>query len=293
MNVVNKCRILFNILKNNAFVKRKMNIYDTRKTLDMIKNKKKSICRFGDGEFDMILAKGSSSQPVNRDLMDKMKEILKDSKNNPNCLVCIPYSFKSVRHLTFKSKKFWSIYLAQRYSVLKKYLNSIYQYGDSQVTRLYINRKNKQDSIEYFKCWKEIFNNKDVLIVEGELSRFGVGNDLLEGAKSVRRILCPSKNAFNKYEEIYNAVIQQENVDLVLFLLGPTATVLAYELSNNNVGQFIDIGNMDMEYEWLKQRVRKPVAVKGKYTYEVSGGEDVVQENDSKYLNSIILHIKG
>ena len=43
-----------------------------------------------------------------------------------------------------------------------------------------------------------MWNNIDVLIVEGEHTRFGVGNDLLAIAKGVERIICPDKNAFNK-----------------------------------------------------------------------------------------------
>lgn len=45
-------------------------------------------------------------------------------------------------------------------------------------------------------------------MIEGEKSRLGVGNDLFEGAKSIRRILGPAQNAFDKYEELYNLAIK-------------------------------------------------------------------------------------
>ena len=40
--------------------------------------------------------------------------------------------------------------------------------------------------------------DRDVIICEGEKTRMGVGNDLLDNCKSIKRIICPSENAFDK-----------------------------------------------------------------------------------------------
>ena len=40
-----------------------------------------------------------------------------------------------------------------------------------------------------FDKLKLIWKNRDVVLIEGVYTRFGVGNDLLSGAKSVTRIL--------------------------------------------------------------------------------------------------------
>ena len=64
---------------------------------------------------------------------------------------------------------------------------------------------NKEKAKKRIQNIKEMWNNIDVLIVEGEHTRFGVGNDLLANAKSVERIICPDKNAFNKYDNIFKS----------------------------------------------------------------------------------------
>ena len=40
-----------------------------------------------------------------------------------------------------------------------------------------------------FKLLKRIWDGKDIVIVEGEKTKLGMGNDLLSNAKSIRRII--------------------------------------------------------------------------------------------------------
>ena len=51
---------------------------------------------------------------------------------------------------------------------------------------------------------KKIWDERDVLIIEGYFTRCGIGNDLFNNSKSIKRILCPPKNAFLVYEKIIN-----------------------------------------------------------------------------------------
>ena len=44
------------------------------------------------------------------------------------------------------------------------------------------------------------------MLIEGYFSRNGIGNDLFNNAKSIKRILCPPKNAFFVYDKIINEV---------------------------------------------------------------------------------------
>ncbi len=43
---------------------------------------------------------------------------------------------------------------------------------------------------------------KRYFIIEGEKSRLGIGNDLFNNSKSIKRIICPIINAFNAYDKI-------------------------------------------------------------------------------------------
>lgn len=269
---------------------RKIKIFDTKQTLDKIYNEKKSISRFGDGEFNLILNENISFQNADEKIKEYLKNILSDYKNNKNCLIAIPYTFHSIFKVNIKSMFFWIKYYAINRKNILPYLNKNYFYYDSQITRIYINRKKKSESIEYFNLWKKIWNFKNLLIVEGTLSRFGVGNDLLSNCKSIKRILCPPKNAFDCYDKIKTAILNQKEIDLIILVLGPTATVLAYDISQLGI-QVLDCGNMDMEYEWMKINAKNRTLIKEKFTVEVDGGMNVLDCSDKEYLAQIILRI--
>lgn len=70
-----------------------------------------------------------------------------------------------------------------------------------------------------------------------------------------------------------------------------TATVLAYDLAKNGY-QAIDIGHIDIEYEWMLMGATEKIPVPGKFTNESQGGHDVVQCLDPGYLSQIITRIK-
>ena len=61
-------------------------------------------------------------------------------------------------------------------------------------------------------------------------SRLGVGNDLFENTLEIKRIICPSKNAFQHYDEIIASAKLYNQEYLVLITLGQTATILAFNL---------------------------------------------------------------
>ena len=160
------------------------------------------------------------------------------------------------------------------------------------MTRFYVGYKDKEKSEERISNIRRIWDKRDVVIVEGELSRVGVGNDLLYNTNSIKRIIGPSKNAFSKYKEILEAICKNVTEDeLILLALGPTATVLASELSKIGY-QAIDIGHVDIEYEWYKSKAKMKIGVKGK---SVNEADDKSQETyditDKNYLNSIICKI--
>ena len=52
--------------------------------------------------------------------------------------------------------------------------------------------KDKSKVPQYIKKLKKIWEQKDVVIIQGETSRLGVYNDLFDNIKSIERILCPS-----------------------------------------------------------------------------------------------------
>ena len=132
---------------------------------------------------------------------------------------------------------------------------------------------------------------RDVLIIEGEKTRVGIGNDLLNNTNSIKRIICPAINAFNVYDKILASALQFNKNILILIALGPTATVLAYDLYKSNY-QVIDLGHVDIEYELFLRKANHSIKIPTKYVSEAIGGtENISNITDINYYKQIVCKI--
>lgn len=278
-------QVIFKISNNILKKVYKFKILNRYETINLIKKNKLSVARFGDGELFIINNTEIGFQEKNIELSKRLKEILKS--NDKDILICIPSMLNDTNWCTKKCKKYWDNHLQDSRIWWFKYINKNRTYGDTQITRPYIDLKDKKESENLFNNLKEIWDNRDVVIIEGEQTRLGVGNDLFNNIKSKKRIICPAKNAFNKYNYILDEVKTISKDKLILIALGPTATVLAYDL--NKLGyQAIDVGHIDIEYEWFLQKVTEKVKLKNKYVNEGTGDINISNENDTSYNKEII-----
>jgi glycosyltransferase family protein len=261
-------------------------VLSIEETIDKLVTEKISICRFGDGEFLYIIDfLNLPFQKQNQVLRNKMIEIL--NSDNPKILVGLPIGYHSLNNLKKESKKTWQSQVAWIYPRLRKYLPSEKVFYNASMTRLYMEYEDSTKSGYYFEKIMKIWEGREIVLLEGEKSRLGVGNNLFEKAKSVERILAPAHDAFDKYEELLNEALKQPKYKLVLIAMGPTAKPLAYELALNGY-QAVDIGNIDVEYEWYLRGATSKVKLVGKYTSEAIGGRIVENIIDSKYESQII-----
>ncbi len=105
--------------------------------------------------------------------------------------------------------------------------------------------------------------------------------------------MCPHKNAFDKYDRILSMVEKSVLKDeLALISLGPTATVLAYDLARCGI-QALDIGQIDNEYEWYLRKASQRIEILGKGVAELSECHEPESVfNDCDYENQIIARIR-
>ena len=284
-----KDKIIIFYNKNITDKQKKPIVKDTDETLDKIIKDKCSVSRFGDGEFSLIYGESLKFQPKNDELSRRLKDVLKS--NEENHIVCIPNVFEGMEWATDKAKKYWIKYLNLNRGKIYKMLDKNKEYYDTQVTRLYIDLKDKEKVRNRFEKIKLLWKDRKIVIVEGEKSRLGVGNDLFDSAISIERIICPSVNAYLMYEEIFKEITKQDKSKLILIALGPTATVLAYDLSKAGY-QAIDIGHIDIEYEWFLQGVINKCPVKNKYIGEIDNGDKVEDLINTIYEGKIKKQIR-
>lgn len=251
-----------------------------------------SICRFGDTEFEAIFLRNRSAyQNESEELARRLKEILVNRESN--IITCIADNYGDLSRYTERSAMGIRGYM--RPDVRKDHMSVIDLgkiYYDAYVSRPYIQYQDLAYAKRLFGLWKQVWKDRKVVVVEGRFTKSGFDNDLFADAANVERLLCPTENAWDCYEEIYNAVLQKITKDkLVLIVLGPTATVLAYDLALIGY-QAIDMGQLDNEYEWYMRRATRQIPIKNKYVYESGEAGRITEDTyDPKFDKQVICKI--
>lgn len=258
-------------------------------TIDFISIPGNSMVRFGDGEIDLINGVDIKGyQKANSVLAKRLEEIA--LLNEKKMLICFPDSLVNLEDKKKNTKKHWVYSFKTHYIIYSSLCRKDYNYGNSFVSRPYIIYKDIRNADGYFLKLINIFKDKDIVIIEGEYSRSGVGNNLFSKAKSVKRVICPASNAFDKYEEILSATNNIAIDTLILVALGPTAKPLCVDLFKKGYW-VLDIGHIDSEYEWFLRKSSKKVVIGDKHTAEYND-ENISNCTDKDYLESIVISIK-
>lgn len=266
----------------------KVKIKSLVETIDDILIHKKSISRFGDGELRSMLNKGNDVyQPQSPELSKRLKEVL--SSDLDNLIIALPGPLCSVKIEILDSKFFWIRLINLYGNLISEYVDPKRVYGNQGISRFYLGLKDKRLSVQILEKLKKIWDEREILIVEGEFSRMGVGNDLFENAAGLSRLLCPAEDAFAKYDEILDASKKYGKDKLILIALGPTAAILSYDLARSGYWA-IDIGHIDVEYMWMLSKTQTKTKIKGRYVVEVKGERDfeIPEAHREQYYNSII-----
>ena len=252
-----------------------------------IVEEKCSLIRFGDGEFNIMSgAAGIVFQKRDKRLGERLKEVLQSEQEN--LLIAIANNYGKLDVYCEATADGIRTYMtddvrAYHASVLKE--GRVYY--DAYMFKSYFPYKNREYTWKRVGRIKSIWDNRDVTLIEGEKTRTGAGNDLLDNAHSIKRILGPTQNAFERYDELLEmakAKIKKE--DLILLALGPAGKVLGYDLVNAGY-QVVDVGQIDMDYEWYRIGIGRKVHISNKYVSQMPPAW-VGELDDENYLQQII-----
>lgn len=262
-------------------------------TLQYIVDHKSSICRYGDGEFNIALGVDIGFQHLKNDMSERMNQVLQSDEEN--IMIAIPSIFGNLSMFSAFSEPWWREYRLQKLPKLKKLLKSDRIYFNSLCTRFTSDyREDQADKL--IPIYRQIWDNRDVYIVEGEQTRIGVGNDLLDNAANIYRILAPAKNAYDAYDRIIASVkAHVPERALLIIALGPTATIMAYDLAQMGY-QALDLGHFDIQYEYHIRGIHTKEPIPGKYVNEAAAAGQTVDDSaikDTRYKASIVDVVKN
>lgn len=189
-----------------------------------------SIARYGDGELNLCLGANCKSQVHHSGLSRRLREILRDL--NGGCAVGIP-------NVEADTKPFWNRYKAELYA---KLMNQRRVYLSA-----FISRPDSAPWIHtpaYWQTLESLWRGRDVTLVRG--SRKSLTASMLTSAASVKEIVGPARDAWKDYDRLLDRVGTPK---VALLCLGPTATVMAMDLSRRGV-HAVDLGHVGM---WMRR----------------------------------------
>lgn len=237
----------------NTYKKEFPKVMSTTETLDIIIKNKASICRYGDAEFDICNFENENDiyQKPSKKLTKRLTEVLQ-IKSSDKLLICIPPFNSKYNNIQryYGKLSFWEYYWLKRFSKLKK--NFIYkEYGNSFISRDTVFYENDLEKI------KKIWENSEVVFVYSKEGRFEIKGELFNNIKSYTEIFISPTNAFENYDEILEQCLNENKKKLFLIAGGPTATILAYDLSKNGY-QALDIGHFPNCYDQYIGKIVSP-----------------------------------
>ena len=240
-------------------------------------------------------------------MSQRLLSILNSKESNLLIGINAPYKLSQLNRLNLHGKNYYKAWFKRFKFNLARILKNK-EYYSATITRFYMDLKSKKGVPNFVKKLKKIWDQREVVIIEGEKSRLGIGNNLFDNMKSIQRIICPTTNAFNHYNEIINTIKNKVSKDkLILIALGPTATILSYDLYKLGY-RAIDVGHVDIEYEWFliqnllfiimilkNKKLRKAkskIIIKNKYVNERRGRQRrITKVKDKNYYKQIIARI--
>ena len=195
-------------LYEKGILHNRIRVHSIDETIDALLNTGKSMVRFGDGEIVMIKGVDLMLQKAAPEIGEGLARIL--SYPDDNLIVTIPGIFDTLSDHRKASRQFWRDHLLFCRKTYEKYCDPNRAYYSTFVSRCYYYGSDRSNCDRWFAKIRKIWENRDVVIVEGTRTHNGVGNDLLDSARSIERIICPPKDAYGALPAITEACLRYE-----------------------------------------------------------------------------------
>lgn len=225
--IKNRIKIYYYFLK--SYNMPKSNILDAKDTVDYIIKNKKSVIRFGDGEFNFFRHYGISYQEYNTNIEKMLKEILDKYEENSNYLLCIPkYFFECNGKELGKHNKQNILYWAFSRYFFKNKVSKNKLYGDAFLF-------GKQNKDIYSKIFTDLNIDKVIFVHNNEKYAIQFQNQYNINTEYIN---VPERNSYNNLDEITKNIIEKINnkdKELILISAGPTAKIIVYKLAKRGI----------------------------------------------------------
>ena len=209
-----------------------------------------SVARFGDGEFQLMSGNGIPLQRFDPILQQRLTQVFKSNDDKLKIAIVRAMWFNK-SNLVDLTKHFWRKMGPQFRKTILPYLNTNQVYLAAEMTLAYTAFKD-YDFRMYFDKLRKIWDKRDIVIVCGTSVFDKITHNIFDNSKSIEYVYAKSVDAFDEYEILKNKIVTLPKDKIIILILGPTAKVLAYDLSKAGF-QALDMGHIAKAYDWYKK----------------------------------------
>lgn len=105
----------------------------------------------------------------------------------------------------------------------------------------------------FYKKFKLIWDNKDVVIVTCKNVVDKIEYNIFDNCSDIKYIFTPSTNAWSEYEKIYKEILKYNTSVLIIVMVGATSKVLVYDLSSCGY-RALDLGHLMKSYDYYMKK---------------------------------------
>ena len=231
-----------------------LHVLNVDDTLDLLLEKPKSFCRYGDGEVNFMQGRGCGHQEYDENLARRLKEILQSSDDK--CYVAIDGNYFNIpKHdISKRSLEYMRKIGYDMRNEFLRYCNKRRLYIQSTLTCNYMTSDLSMNYYEnFYDKIKLLFKDRNLVIFSGKTVFDKINYNVFEYAKSRRHIFAESRHAWRQYKEILEVARKFPKDEVTLcFILGQAATVIAWDLAQEGYMAW-DIGHLAKDYDAFKK----------------------------------------
>jgi len=209
------------------------------KSLDLLlKHPEKSLIRMGDCEIALMNGEDSFSNDYDPKLAYRLCQIVKDVNNKKFYLGLKILSFETKNFFISKNflingrnKNLKPLFEKRKNdTILNAWVNSVHMHGTNKIPLI-----------------KKLWEKKDIVFITGKNSSFKYIDFFFDNAKSINFEYGLNFNAFDDMDNLFNKCCKYPKETLFIVALGPTGSVISYDLINKGY-KVLDLGGFTTRY---------------------------------------------
>ena len=233
-----------------------LKVLDSEQTIAMLQNYPKSFTRYGDGEIHIMQGLDQPFQKYDPVLAEKMRNILRTKRDDVYVGINHAY-YESPNEFAERNRRFYRINATRYRRFFAEHCHPEGLYLDAACFGAYYRYDDTFDYEAHYNRIKALFRGKKIAIVSGEGVFEKLEFNVFEEAADQIIVHGPRIHAFGEYDALLDKIEREVPKDyLVCVILGQTATVLAYDLTDKGYMSW-DVGHIAKDYDAYMKKTEK------------------------------------